>query len=233
MNWLAQGVADVTELFFPKLCNTCNARLLSQETYLCLNCWQDLPTTNFHTDPDNKVARLFWGRVVIENATSFFAYKKGSKYQHLIHAIKYRGLKELGFESGQRFASALMDSKGFSALDIIVPVPLHPGKEKKRGFNQSDHIAEGMGNILNKPISKGNMYRCTDTATQTNKNRFERWQNVEGIFDLKNPDEFIGKHILLVDDVITTGSTLEACAYHLLKLKNTKVSIATLAFADY
>lgn len=233
MNLLTQGLSDVSELFFPTLCVTCGDRLISQENFLCLNCWLDLPVTNFHLNNENKVAQLFWGRVEIENATAFFSYKKGSRYQELIHFIKYKGLKELGFETGRKFGQILLNSKGFKTVDLVIPIPLHPVKEKQRGFNQSDWIAKGIAEGLQKPISTDNLFRKTHTTTQTKKNRFERWKNVEDIFDLKDPDNFSNKHILLVDDVVTTGSTLEACAFRILKTKNTKVSIATLAFADY
>lgn len=233
MNKLTRGIHDLAELFFPTLCITCSERLISQEKFLCMNCWADLPVTNFHLNKENKVAQLFWGRVEVESATSFFSYKKGSRYQHLIHFIKYKGLKELGFETGLKFGFALLNSEEFKNVDFIVPVPLHPKKQKTRGFNQSEWIARGMGESLQKPVSNNNLYRQIHTSTQTQKNRFERWQNVEGIFGLKQPEKFIGKHILLIDDVVTTGSTLEACAFQLLKLNNTKVSIATLAYADY
>ncbi|MCF6332033.1 MAG: ComF family protein [Draconibacterium sp.] len=233
MNKLKQRIYDVAELFFPSLCIACGDRLVSQEKFLCINCWHDLPVTNFHLKDENKVAQLFWGRVEIENATAFFSYKKGSKYRQLIHFIKYKGLKELGFETGRKFGFALLDSDRFKEVDLIVPVPLHPQKQKMRGFNQSEWIAKGIGWSLQRPVSSGNLFRQVHTSTQTQKNRFERWQNVEGIFGVKNQNEFDGKHILLIDDVVTTGSTLEACAYQLLKLENIKVSIATLAFADY
>uniref|UniRef100_UPI003216626C ComF family protein n=1 Tax=uncultured Draconibacterium sp. TaxID=1573823 RepID=UPI003216626C len=232
MNRISQGISDVLELFFPSLCTTCGERLATQERYICMNCWNDLPVTNFHKNPDNKVAQLFWGRVEIENATAFFSYKKGSKYQQLIHYTKYKGLKELGFETGRKFGFALSKSERFSSVNVIVPVPLHPKKERKRGYNQSRWIAAGIADVLQKPVSDNNLFRKTDTSTQTRKNRYERWQNVDGIFGINRPDEFSNKHILLIDDVITTGSTLEACACKLLKLKDTKVSIATLGFAD-
>ncbi|WP_346855698.1 double zinc ribbon domain-containing protein [uncultured Draconibacterium sp.] len=232
MNRISQGISDVLELVFPSLCTTCGERLNSQEKYICFDCWHDLPVTNFHLNTENKVAQLFWGRVQIENATAFFSYKKGSRYQHLIHFIKYKGLKELGFETGRKFGFALADSERFNSVDIIVPVPLHPKKEQKRGYNQSRWIAAGIADVLQKPVIDKNLYRKSFTSTQTQKNRFERWQNVDGIFEVYDAQVFLGKHILLVDDVVTTGSTLEACSFPLLKLTDTKVSIATLAFAD-
>lgn len=232
MNPLTASIRDLTNLFFPALCVTCGERLISQENFLCMSCWHDLPVTNFHKNPDNKVAQLFWGRVEVENASSFYAYKKGSRYQQLIHYIKYKGMKELGFETGRRFAFALLETK-FEEADIIVPVPLHAKKVKKRGFNQSELIANGIADVFQKPVSCDNIFRKVFTSTQTKKNRFERWQNVDGIFGIKQPELFKGKHILLIDDVVTTGATLEACAVQLLKLEDVKVSIATLAFADY
>lgn len=232
MEKLRQGVSDVLGLLYPSLCVTCGERLITGEQHVCFNCWNDLPLTNFHLEPENKVAQLFWGRVKLENATSFFSYKKGSRYQHLIHYIKYKGLKELGRETGQRFGYVLKESDVFMAVDLVVPVPLHPKKEKIRGYNQCFYIAGGMAEAMGKELSSDNLHRKIFTSTQTRKNRFERWQNVEGIFGLQRPEEFAGKHILLVDDVVTTGSTLEACAFQLLQLTGTQVSIATVAYAD-
>jgi ComF family protein len=204
-----------------------------QEQFLCLPCWHDLPVTNFHTDPGNRVAQLFWGRVYLENATAFFAYNKGSNYQHLIHFIKYRGMNELGFITGQRFGIVLSASPAFQDIDVVVPVPLHPKKEKQRGYNQSEWIARGIADTLQKPVCVNILIRNIHTSTQTRKTRFERWENVEGIFTVHAPENFEGKHVLVVDDVVTTGSTLEACANVLKKINGVKVSVATLAFADF
>ncbi len=233
MKKLPLYINDLLELFYPELCVTCGDRLLSHEKYVCLNCWHDLPKTNFHLKRNNKVAQLFWGRVQVDHTTSFFSYRKGSRYQKLIHFIKYKGLKELGFEAGRKFGLELNMSDAFSSVDLVVPVPLHPKKQKQRGYNQSEWIAKGMAEAMQKELSPDNLIRKIFTSTQTRKNRFERWQNVEGIFEIARPDEFTRKHILLIDDVVTTGSTLEACAYQLLKVENAKVSIATLAFADF
>lgn len=232
MNKLSHAFDDLLELFFPSLCITCGERLISQEKFVCMNCWLDLPVTNFHLEPENKVAQLFWGRVNIENATAWFHFRKGSNYQQIIHFIKYKGIKELGFECGKRLGNSLAETKNFQDVDVIVPVPLHPKKLNQRGYNQSEWIARGIAETLQKPVQTNNLYRKRFTSTQTKKTRLERWQNVEGIFDVNNPESFMGKHILLVDDVATTGATLEACAVPLLNFENTKVSIATLAYAD-
>lgn len=233
MNKLPFYLDDVLELLYPSVCITCGNRLISQEEYVCLNCWADLPVSRFLHEPDNAVAQLFWGRVMIEQATSFFQYRKGSRYQNLVYFIKYKGLKELGKEAGIRFGRLLADNDIFSNIDVIVPVPLHINKLKKRGFNQSEWIAMGLVAVFKKPLVADNLFRQIHTPTQTRKSRYERWQNVEGIFGVKTPEEFEEKHILLVDDVVTTGSTLEACACELLKIKGTKISIATLAFAGF
>ncbi len=232
MNTLTKHFVDLLEFFYPALCVTCGNRLVTQEKYLCFECWNDLPLTNYHFQKGNKVEQLFWGRTSIEFATAFFTYKKGSKYQQLVHFIKYKGMKELGFETGRRFGFSLTEADHFKSVDIIVPVPLHPLKQKKRGFNQSEWIAKGISDAMKKPLIVNNLKRNIHTSTQTRKNRFERWENVENIFDVTVPDKFNNKHILLVDDVVTTGSTLEACANQLLKIDSAKVSIATLGFAD-
>src|SRR5690554_2263791 len=141
MNALTQAFDDVLGLFYPQLCITCGERLISQEEYICLKCWFDLPVSRFENERENKVAQLFWCRVQIETATSYFHYRKGSRYQKLIHFIKYKGLKELGLIAGKRFGHTLAESDHFNRIDGIVPVPLHPKKRKKRGFNQSEWIA--------------------------------------------------------------------------------------------
>jgi ComF family protein len=221
----------LTELLFPRLCVVCGDKLIEHEEWICLHCLHHIPRTNFHLNHDNPVAQLFYGRVNIENATSYFYFSKGSKYQTLLHDLKYKGMKELGEEIGKHFAIDLQQSPEFRSVDIICPVPLHPSKEKKRGYNQSWWIASGIAKQMNKELSSDNLHRITATETQTRKSRFARWQNVEGIFELSNPEAFAEKHILLIDDVVTTGATLEACAAAILSTTNAKVSIATLATA--
>ena len=200
------------------------------ESHLCDLCLFHLPRTNFEKDLNNPVAQLFWGRVFIELATSFFFYSKGSKYQHILHELKYKGKKEIGFEIGKIFGKEIMNSE-FSDVDLIVPIPLHPSRERKRGYNQAEWIAMGLAEAMGKPLENKSILRITSSSTQTKKGRYDRWTNVEGIFRTRLPEKLVNKHILLVDDVVTTGATLEACATAILSIPETKVSIATLAVA--
>ncbi len=229
---LPQICKDFIELFYPSCCITCGNRLISQEKYLCMKCWADLPVSRFHLDPENKTAQIFWGRVAIENAASWYLYRKGSRYQKIIYAIKYKGMKELGRETGLRYGEELATSPRFQTVDLVVPVPLHPKKERKRGFNQSAWIARGIAASLQIPVSENILIRSIHTPTQTRKNRYERWMNMEGIFRVTEKRSLDNRHILLIDDVVTTGATLEACAIELLKIPGVRLSIATLAYAD-
>jgi len=221
---------DFFNLFFPDLCVVCNEHLVNQEKLICTKCLYKLPKTNFHLHKDNPVSQVFWGRVPIENATGYFFFHKGSTYQHMMHKYKYHGYKEIGYVLGKSFGSQLRESH-FNTIDVIVPVPLHKTKLKKRGYNQSEWFGMGLAEALEKPIDTKNFMRSIATETQTRKSRFERWKNVEDIFTVVNPELLMGKHILLVDDVVTTGATLEACAHKLLEIPETKISIATLAVA--
>jgi ComF family protein len=222
---------DILNLFYPELCIACGRKLVDQERWLCIECIGDLPRTKFHSDPENKVAGLFWGRVKVENATSWLFFRKGSRYQKLVHCMKYKGMQEVGEELGRLFALELADSP-FRYADLVVPVPLHAKKLRQRGYNQSEWIAFGIASGLEKPLSTNNLIRVMHNPSQTRKNRYERWQNVEGIFSVSRPEELMNKHVLLVDDVVTTGSTLEASVAALLGSGAGKVSIATLACAE-
>jgi len=228
---MMQLISDFTALFYPELCLTCGGRLVAMEKFICLDCLDDLPRTAFHMDAGNKIAQLFWGRVMVENATSWLFFRKGSRYQKLVHYLKYKGIKEVGEEMGKLFGQDLRESP-FSMAELVLPVPLHPRKLKLRGYNQSEWIARGIAVSLGLSLSSDLLEREVFTETQTRKNRFERWQNVEGIFRVTDPEMVKNKHILIVDDVVTTGSTLEAAAVTLLKAGAAKVSIATLACAE-
>ncbi len=227
-------VSDIIEgftgLFFPNVCACCSTGLMRGEEYICSHCLYELPTTGFHKEQDNPVAQSFWGRAVVEHATANYFFKKGNRIQKLVHQIKYRGQKEIGEVLGKEMGKNLCSSC-FQVVDIIVPVPLHLQKFRKRGYNQSEWIARGVAGMMNKPIDTQTLVRHASTSTQTRKKRFERWENVDSGFGLTNPDSFAGQHILLIDDVITTGATLEACIHAIQTSPEAKVSIATLAIA--
>ena len=223
---------DFTGLLYPELCCACNSNLVNQETVLCTRCEYELPRTHFHKVMGNPVEQTFWGRVVIERATSFFFFLKGSRYRKLLHQLKYKGRKDIGIELGRLFGKDLSSEPAFTEIDLIIPVPLHPRKERIRGYNQSEMIAIGLAHFLPGKVDTQSLYRKTFTETQTKKSRFERWENVGEVFGVREPEKLDGKHILLVDDVLTTGATLEACASVLHAATNVKISIATLAYAS-
>ena len=217
-------------LFYPRLCPACSEALYGNENILCLKCMSEFPRTGFYLDPENDMARLFWGRVMIRNAAAFFYYQKGSRYQNLIHEIKYFNQKQLGILLGRWFGDELTNTP-FRMAELIHPVPLHAVKLKKRGYNQSEQIALGLSEALGIPLETTLIERVVNTDTQTRKTKYERWSNVEGIFRVTKPNRLKNKHIILVDDVVTTGSTLEACAAPVLALEGTAVSILTLGYA--
>jgi len=223
---------DFISLFFPKTCYACGNNLFTGERIICTSCLIHLPKTNFHKDKDNAVSRVFWGRVNIESAASLYFYKKGGKVQHLIHQFKYKGHQEIGIFLGELFGLDLAGSYGFDIIDLIIPVPLHERKIKKRGFNQSEVFAKGLSNSMKKELDTTSIVRSVATETQTKKSRYKRWENVSEIFLLKNPEKLTGQHILLVDDVITTGATMEACIQTIQQVPGTKVSVASMAFAQ-
>ena len=220
---------DLLNLFFPNLCRACGIKLIGEEETICFDCLYHLPKTNYHQFADNPVEQTFWGRINIEAGTSFCFFEKGTTIQHLLHQLKYKGEKEIGLELGKHLGAQLAGSGRFQSVDVIIPVPLHPGKEKKRGYNQSEWIAKGISQTFQRPLKTNVLIRKTDTSTQTRKSRFERWENVSEIFAVNENSEIHFKHVLLIDDVITTGATLEACATKILELEGTKVSVATLA----
>jgi ComF family protein len=222
---------DFVSLLFPRLCYGCGNHLLRNENLICTECYVVIPRTNFHLQNDNPVAQLFWGRCLIEKAAAFSFFNKGSRIRNLIHNLKYKGIEELGYELGRIYGLSLKSS-GFTAdIDLIIPVPLHPSKKRVRGFNQSDLISTGIADATGLQVNTNSLTRTTVSATQTRRSRFERWTNVEGIFRVTDPGIIKDRHILLVDDVITTGSTIESCANELLKVEGAKVSVVALAFA--
>jgi ComF family protein len=222
---------DFFNLMYPNLCIICDESLIKDEYYLCISCLNGIPKTNYHLVPDNPIEKRFWGKVPVFRGTAFFFFQKGSPFQKLLHYLKYKGNKEIGRILGKYAAVDLLDSPYFTSIDVIVPVPLHPNKLKKRGYNQSEWIGKGLSEILDKPQDTGTLIRIRENTTQTKKSVFERYENTEGIFGLSDQTALRNKHVLLVDDVLTTGSTLEACIQALLGTEGIKVSVFTLAVA--
>jgi len=220
---------DFFNLIFPKLCCACNNTLLKHEHVICTMCLLTLPKTNFHFDKENPVSKVFWGRVQIEMATSFYLFSKKSKVQNLLHHLKYKGAKEVGFEVGKLLGYDLKDTIYFKGIEFVIPVPLHKKKLKKRGYNQSEWIAMGVSESMGVPINLSTLYRKVDSKTQTKKSRYMRWENVGEIFGVSS-DELDHKNVLLVDDVLTTGATIEACTQVLIR-RQCKVFVATIAYA--
>jgi ComF family protein len=218
-------------LLFPSTCVSCGEALDKNEECLCLKCLYLLPKTFLHLKKDNEIEKRFWGKVQIERATAFFYFQKGSPFQKLLHQLKYKGDKQIGEILGKQLGIDLLSSPDFCTVDIIVPVPLHPKKLRKRGYNQSECIAKGIAEKINKPMDTENLFRAIENPTQTTKSVYERWENVNGIFEIKDKTIFKNKHILLVDDVLTTGSTIVACVSAILQSENAKVSVVTLAVA--
>lgn len=221
---------DILNFIFPSNCITCGRLLVENEFVICTFCFYELPRTNFHLDDENQVSQLFWGRINISYATAYFYFSKGGRYQKLIHSLKYEGRSDVGIALGRIFGAEISGSV-FNNVDVVVPVPLHRKKLKKRGYNQSEMIARGLCESLDKPLITDLLKRIDHTDTQTRKSRYDRFVNVSGSFSSDKVFDLSEKHILLVDDVVTTGSTLEACAEVLLNEGARKVSIAVLAVA--
>jgi ComF family protein len=231
MNYIYDLWDDFISLLFPRLCYACGCHLLRNEKLICTGCFVAIPRTNYHLQAENPVAQLFWGRGIVEKAAAFSYYSRGSRIRNLIHKLKYKGIKEIGYELGRIYAKSLKSSGFISNIDLIIPVPLHPSKKRSRGFNQSECISSGIAEVTHLPVDTLSLVRTVISDTQTNKSRFDRWTNVDRIFQVTDPYAIKGKHILLVDDVITTGSTIESCVNELLKTEGVKVSVVAIGCA--
>jgi ComF family protein len=230
---IQEAAGDLFSLFFPNLCLGCGKPLIRGEEVVCSICHFHLPKTYFHNDPENPLNRVFWGRVNIEAVAAYLYFHKGSSVQHLLHQLKYKNRPEIGVRIGKWYGLELRQADVFRDTELIVPVPLHPRKFRRRGYNQSEAFAEGLATVMKAEQETGCLFRKIDSKTQTRKARYNRWENVENIFAVNHPERIKGHHILLVDDVITTGATLESCAHALLAIQGVKVSIATIAYASF
>ena len=219
-------------LFFPRLCAVCEMSLIPAEKLICLGCLSDLPKSGYWLREENVLTNLFAAsqEIKIEHASSFLYYSKESPYHQLLIRLKYKGETQIGIELGQWFGAELKNAPLYQIIEVIIPVPLHPKKERKRGYNQSRLFAQGIARQTGWTLETEVLKRTRHTATQTRLNREERQKNVAGAFTLCHPERIAGKRLLLVDDVLTTGATLQACVIELLKIPSCTVSVATVAY---
>lgn len=231
MGVLANWAEAAACLFFPHHCAGCGTDRLDKQTEICLRCLHRLPLTHFTAQPDNPVEKIFWGRTHVQAATSLFFYSQDSTMQSLLHELKYRGNQALGIQLGSLLGTALKNTSRFP-VDVLVPVPLHPSKEKSRGFNQATLICQGIAAVTGLPVCTTLLRRNAERSTQTKKDRAERWENMQGIFEATPFNEVPYKNILLIDDVITTGATLEACGQALLEAEERKLWIASVCYSN-
>lgn len=230
MKDMMKGLA---QLVYPRLCESCGKSLLAEEEVLCLNCnIYKVPRTAYHHIPDNQTFMRFAGRVNIQRATSLAYFIADGLLQHLLHGLKYDDKKYIGVFLGKQLGYDLLQTNWHKGIDMIIPVPLHPKKEEIRGFNQAEVIAYGMSQAMNIPVNTTALVRNKFTESQTKKTREERIANMVDAFAVADNDEIKGKHILLIDDVLTTGATLESCALTLLNVEGVSVSIATIGIAN-
>lgn len=211
---------------------SCGAHLMRGERVICTGCLLTMARTDFHIRRGNTLEQAFWGRCLIERAAAFSVYNRGSRIRTLIHALKYRGKKEIGTMLGDLYGRILSDGGFIEGIDMIVPVPLHPARLRERGYNQSDFIASGISAATGVPSRNDIMRRIEMTGSQTKHSRYDRWVNVKGLFVVSKPGAVTGKHLLVVDDVVTTGSTMEACVNALHEAGDVRVSIVALAAAQ-
>lgn len=224
-------IHSIIGLIYPSVCAACGTPLFKWEKLVCTRCRSLLPKTGYELNEDNPLARLFYGRVRLKAVTACFFFSKEGKVQRLIHELKYKGNADAGVFLGQELGKTIKEAPLFEGLDYLIPVPLHPKREKERGYNQSMMIAQGINEVTGIPIGDQYLVRSVNTATQTHKSKEERWQNVKDIFEIRHAEQLEGKSVLLIDDVLTTGATLEACALKLSTVKGITISCATAACA--
>lgn len=222
---------DLLQVIYPYNCAACGKRLQKQEEIVCLFCIHQLPTTSYHTFIDNPLAKKFWGRVPLENVAAYYYFKKGHKVQHLLHAFKYENQPDIGHRIGQLYGKELAKIPAFVQIDAIIPIPLHSKKLRTRGYNQSALFAHGLGASLQKPCWEDVIKRQVFTETQTRKDGEERWNNVKSVFALDKKEKIREKHVLVVDDVITTGATITSCCLTLKEVQSVKISVVGMACA--
>ncbi len=223
-------LSDLLNLFYPRVCGGCDNHLRKQEKQLCLKCLHGLPKTYFWDYKVNPIEQLFWGRLNVSSGCSFLHFEKEGVVQQLMHRFKYENKTTIGVELGSIFGLILKEKNWFTDADLIVPIPLHPTKELRRGYNQSRYVANGMAEAFDLPVKPNALQRVVASESQTNKSRYERSENVEQVFTAEH-NSFKGKNVLLVDDIVTTGATLEAAGKVILDSGADRLYVATLACA--
>lgn len=232
MHALLRGLHDLLGIIYPKLCLACNGNLPPFDELICIKCQYQLPKTQQHLDQENAFTERFYGRVPIHTGAAMYYFSSGSKIQQLIYHLKYENKPEIGYKLGKLYGLLLKEQSHFQTIDTIVPVPLHPKKRHTRGYNQAEAISRGLAESMEIDHIPHGLYRKIFTTSQTKKSRAKRLENVFQAFAVSHAEQLSGRHILLVDDVLTTGATLEACATKILEIKNTKISLVTLAIAS-
>lgn len=222
---------DLAALFFVTTCAGCDTPLVAGEAFICTACWYHLPRTRSHQRRQNSSARQLWGKVRIEAVASYWYFREDSRVKRIIHQLKYGNRPEIGTAIGLRYGALLTDTAPFNQAEIIVPVPLHPKKRRARGYNQSAFFAHGLSRTMQLPVAEHGIVRVRSTESQTRKDRYERYENMLKTFEVNDAAAITGRHVLLVDDVLTTGATLEACAHVLWENGASNVSAVTIAKA--
>lgn len=230
--FIDQMIKNLLNLFFPKVCVACHHLLTDNEEHICTSCRHELPLTNYHFEGDDPVKKVFYGRVKLQRATALFRFQKKGKVQMLLHNLKYRGHERISEFLGSWLGSELAESTNYKNVDIVIPVPIHKQKRRTRGYNQVTKFGEQIAKSLGAEFNESILVKKNRTATKVFKERRRRWDRSEESLDLINAEELSGKHILLVDDLITTGATIEACSNVLLKAQNIKLSVASMAIAE-
>lgn len=232
MSWWSSIAIPIIELFYPNLCFACQQHHAPEGSPICISCEYKISPTGYHLLADNPVLERFWGRIDLEHASTCFDFNKGGLLQNLIHQLKYDNQPQIGIELGRIYGTMLKKVAPYDTVDYVLPVPLHPKKKHQRGYNQAALIAQGMSETMGVNWTSDYLIRKAYTTTQTKKSRLDRFANVQNAFEVPSKEMLAGKHLLLVDDVITTGATLEACAVQLLQAENVKVSLAAIALAS-
>ena len=225
-------IKDIFSIFYPDICLCCKDQLTTNEQIICINCRHDLPVTNFTNTPNNIVEKIFYGRIAVEEATSLLYFLKKGKVQELMHQLKYKNQQKVGTFLGNWLGEIILNSDRFKTIDCVIPVPLHKKKQQLRGYNQVTTFGKSLSQKLNIPYKEDLLLKTSATKTQTKKLRLDRWKNSEHKFTVQTINTLNYKHILIIDDIITTGATLEACINAFKPYKNIKISIATMAYTQ-